>query len=236
MQFDPGLIRVIGLDADDTLWENEIKYLNAKEEFTKLLASYAPIDTSGQILDQTEIRNLEVYGYGIKSFILSMQEAALILADDNLETEITAKILEIGKRMLDSDIHLMPGVREVISKLSEVFDLWLITKGDLFEQTNKIDRSNLRPYFRIAEVLADKSPIVYQDLLQRYGVRPDEFVMVGNSLRSDILPAIEIGAGAVYIPHELSWAHENAEVDPVGKPEIIEIKQFRELLDVFSLP
>jgi putative hydrolase of the HAD superfamily len=235
MHFDPSLVSVIGLDADDTLWENEIMYKNAKEEFTQLLAPHASIETSGQILDETEVRNLEVYGYGIKSFVLSMQEAALELSRDNLDIEIANNIIKIGKRMLNSEIRIVPGVREVLPKLSDRFDLWLLTKGDLFEQTKKIDSSNLRPFFRITEVVVDKSPEVYLDLLQQNGVRPEEFVMVGNSLRSDILPVIEIGATAVYIPHEITWDHENIEIDLVDTQEYLEINQFIELLDVFKL-
>jgi putative hydrolase of the HAD superfamily len=164
-----------------------------------------------------------------------MQEAAIELSRDNLDIEIASNILEIGKRKLNSDIHIVPGVREVLSELSDRFDLWLLTKGDLFEQTKKIDRSNLRPFFRITEVVVDKSPEVYLDLLQQNGVRPEEFVMVGNSLRSDILPVIEIGATAVYIPHEITWDHENIEIDLIDTQEYLEVKQFIELLDVFKL-
>ncbi len=235
MHFDPRSVRVIGFDADDTLWENETKYKNAKEEFRKLLEPHVSIEISGQILDEIEVRNLQFYGYGIKSFVLSMQEAALELTDDDLDNEITNSILEIGKRMLRSEIRIVPGVREVLLKLNDKFDLWLLTKGDLFEQTSKIDRSNLRPFFHITEVVVDKSPNVYLDLLERHGVRPEEFVMVGNSLRSDILPVIEIGSGAVYIPNEITWDHENIEIDLKDAQEYLEINQFKELLDVFGL-
>jgi putative hydrolase of the HAD superfamily len=207
----------IGFDADDTLWENETHYHAAKRRFAALLAPLQREDHSLAVLDEIEVRNVEIYGYGIKSYSLSMLEAAARLANGPLEPALLDSLLAIAKDMLRTPVLLIDGVVAVLDQLAPRYQLVLLTKGDLFEQQSKIRRSGIAERFGLVRVLHAKTPEVYREVLLDAGVPAEQFVMVGNSLRSDVLPALAIGARAVFIPHALTWSHEH--IQPEAMPE-----------------
>jgi putative hydrolase of the HAD superfamily len=199
---------VIALDADDTLWDNEYLYSEAKKKFIQLLSECSDPSACARRLDEIEMENVRCYGYGIKSFILSMIEAALELSEGRVAAEKIAAILGFARQMLSAEVRLIDGVGETLASLAQAYPLMLITKGDPSEQLRKIEDSGLGVYFRWVEVVADKSPAIYRSILERYGLQAERFLMVGNSLRSDILPVLEIGGQAVLIPYANTWAHE----------------------------
>jgi putative hydrolase of the HAD superfamily len=203
------MFAVIAFDADDTLWENEIFYSQAKEWLGKLLAGYLDASALEAALEETEMSNIHHFGYGIKSFTLSMVETAIRASRGKVRADEILEIIEHSKAMLQRDPQHFERVAETLEVLSHDYDLMLITKGDLFEQENKIARSSLRPYFKFIEVVGSKTTETYRQIMSRYAIQPGEFLMVGNSLRSDILPVLEAGGQAVYVPYENTWAHEN---------------------------
>ncbi len=203
---------VIAFDADDTLWHSEILYAAAQEEYRRLLAPYAEAETIDRVLHQTEMRNLSIYGYGIKGFALSMIEAALELSRHQITGGEVQQVLDLAKQMLSTDVELLEGVAEVVAQLARAYPLMLITKGDLVHQEAKIEGSGLKPYFRSIEIVADKTPQSYAALLARHHVEPSRFLMIGNSLRSDVLPVLAIGGQAVHVPYAITWAHEHVDV------------------------
>jgi putative hydrolase of the HAD superfamily len=210
-------LTTIGFDADDTLWENETHYHAAKRLFAAHLSSMQSEDRSLAVLDAIEVRNVEIYGYGIKSFSLSMLEAASRLATGPVDPALLDWLLSIAKDMLRAPVQLIDGVVDVLDQLAPRYRLVLLTKGDLFEQQSKIRRSGIADRFGFIRVLHAKTPEVYREVLHDVGATADEFVMVGNSLRSDVLPALSIGARAVFIPHPLTWSHEH--VQPEAMPD-----------------
>ena len=210
------LPRVIAFDGDDTLWHNETLFSMTQGRFQALLSRdvEVPTDILNARLLETERRNLPTYGYGIKGFVLSMIETAIEVTDKRIPAEDIQTILDYGRTMLEHPIELIEGAREVLETLrARDHELWLITKGDLFDQESKIARSGLVPFFHTIEIVSEKDQVTYQRLLDRYGVFPEEFVMVGNSIRSDVLPVIEIGGRAVHVPYEITWEHEHVEGD-----------------------
>lgn len=216
--------QVVAFDADDTLWHNERLYAATQERFRTLLAHYHSPEWVNERLYQTEMRNLRHFGYGIKAFALSLIETAVELTEGRIAARDIQAIIGWAKEMLEADVELLPHVAETVAGLADAYALMLITKGDLRDQEAKIARSGLAPHFRHVEIVSDKSRAGYEALLRRYGVAPERFLMVGNSLRSDILPVLEIGASAVYVPHHLTWAHEVAEPPPAGRRGFYEIE------------
>lgn len=214
MAIDYSNITTIGFDADDTLWVNETYFREAEEEFGRLLEDYETRNTVDQELFKMEMRNLKLYGYGIKGFVLSMIESALELSGNKVSTQVLNRILEIGKEMIEHPLELLDGVEEVLRSLHGRYRLLVLTKGDLLDQERKLEKSGLLDYFHHVEVLSDKKPGNYLRLLEHLEIPPTEFLMVGNSLRSDVLPLEEIGAKAVHVPFHTTWAHE--EVDPAS--------------------
>ena len=208
-------ITAIGFDADDTLWHNEYLYTRAKARFVALLEECSDGATCARRLDEIETANVRCYGYGIKSFILSMIEAALELSDGRLAAEKVSAILGFARDMLSADVLLMDGAGEVLADLAQRYPLLLITKGDPAEQKRKIDISGLAGYFRWVEIVHDKTPAIYQQVLERCGIPPERFLMVGNALRSDILPVVQLGGQAVLIPYDETWAHEMVETGDI---------------------
>jgi len=204
-------IEVIAFDADDTLWVNETYFREAEEKFAELLSRFETANKIDQELFKVEIRNLQAYGYGVKGFILSMIECALELSNNQIDPKTITKIIEIGKEMLEKPIELLDGVEETLKALSAKYRLILATKGDLLDQERKLEKSNLLQYFHHIEVLSEKKPDNYRKLLKHLDIEPDKFLMVGNSLKSDILPLLEIGANAIHIPFHTTWAHEQIE-------------------------
>lgn len=226
-------IKLLAFDADDTLWQNETLYHDAQAKFVDLLGAYGLTSGVMEALYQTEIGNLPYFGYGVKSFTLSMIETASRLTQGCISAEDLLKIVGIAKEMLDTPVELLPGILPVVESLSNQYTLMILTKGDLLDQRRKLSRSGLAPYFKWVEVVTDKTPELYADLFAAHQIEPDSFLMVGNSLRSDILPVVALGGRAVYIPFHLTWAHEH-DIDHLdvrdGYFEIDHISQLPEIL------
>ncbi len=223
------LFEIIAFDADDTLWHNESRYQQAKEEFVRLMSAYQPPEQVSAALDEIELGNLSLYGYGMKSFTLSMIETALAISDGQIKGDQIRSILAITRRVLNAQVELFPKVAETIAQLANQYKLMLITKGDASEQEQKIDRSGIAHYFSAIEIVHDKTVNTYQKILTKYHLVPQHFVMIGNSLRSDILPVVQLGGIAIYIPHELTWAHEMNHDGNLSDGTYYQIEQFEQL-------
>jgi len=209
--------QVIGFDADDTLWHNERVYVKAQARFKQLLARYHSPEWIDERLYEAEMRNLPHFGYGIKAFALSMIETAVELTEGRVSGGDIQTIVAVAKEMLAAEVELLEHAAETVERLSTLYPLMMITKGDLRDQQAKITRSGLASHFRHVEIVSEKDPATYGDVLRRHAILPERFLMVGNSLRSDILPVLSLGASAVHIPHHLTWAHEAAEAPPAGQ-------------------
>ena len=224
------MVDVIAFDGDDTLWHNETLFSVTQEKFRALLRPYvdeADIDAS---LLATEKRNLALFGYGIKGFTLSMIETAIEVSGGRVETVEIQRLIDYGKAMLDHPVELLHGVEDIIEPLRQNYRVMLITKGDLFDQESKIARSGLADLFWKIEIVSEKDPETYRRVLDTHDIAPDSFLMVGNSVRSDILPVLEIGGRAVHIPYQVTWEHENA--DPLAAAQ----HAFRTLDSLLELP
>jgi putative hydrolase of the HAD superfamily len=223
------MIEVIGFDADDTLWQNEILYSQAKRQFAELLSADQDPQRIEHRLDEIESENIRYYGYGIKSFALSMLETAAEIIQGRVVGKEFHQTIDIIKRMLTAEVQQFEHAEETLAALSAKYPLMLITKGDYVEQTRKIERSGLGQYFRYIEIVVDKTAEYYRQVLQKYNLDPQRFIMVGNSLRSDILPVLELGGQAVYIPFAQTWAHEVVEKPPAEMPGYFEIEHLGQL-------
>jgi putative hydrolase of the HAD superfamily len=201
-------VKVIAFDADDTLWVNETYFRDAEHKFAELLSAYETENKIDQELFKMEMKNLPFYGYGIKGFVLSMVESALELSNGKISNKVISEILTIGKQMIDMPVELLDGIEEVLEKLSKNYRLLVFTKGDLLDQERKLEKSGLSKYFHHVEVMSDKKEKNYSDLLEHLEIDVSEFLMIGNSLRSDILPIINIGAKAIHVPFHTTWQHE----------------------------
>ena len=223
------MINVIGFDADDTLWHNEVLYHRAKRDVVGILSGYRQPENIQAHLDQTEVANIPYYGYGIKSFTLSMIETAVHISEGQVSAEEINQIIAIAKKMLSAPVDLVDGVKETLETISSAYPLVLITKGDHFEQERKIKISGIAHHFRYHEIVSEKSTATYLQILKKYCIDPTSFLMVGNSLRSDILPVLKIGGQAVHIPNEQTWFHENAEQHELSDFEYWEISGISQL-------
>jgi putative hydrolase of the HAD superfamily len=201
----------LAFDADDTLWHNETHYAETQEAFRSLLRAYHDDAWIDARLHDTEMRNLRSYGYGVKAFTLSMIETALELTENRLDGAGLRQVLDLGRAMLAKPVEPLPGVAEVLHELAGAFDLMLITKGDLFDQETKLAKSGLGSHFSQVEIVSEKDEATYAALLQRHRLPPTAFTMVGNSVKSDILPVLALGARAIHIPYHTTWAHELVE-------------------------
>lgn len=218
MEIDYTKIKVIGFDADDTLWVNETYFRDAEIAFANLLSKYETRNKIDQELFKKEIGNLPLYGYGVKAFVLSMVEMALELSNYEVSNTTIEAILNIGKEMLNKPVELLDGVEAVLKSLSEKYRLILVTKGDLLDQERKLEKSGLTDYFHHIEVLSDKKEANYSKLLNHLDIKPSEFLMIGNSLKSDVLPLIHIKAHAIHVPFHTTWVHEQvSEQETNGK-------------------
>ena len=211
-----GKVEVIGIDADDTLWHNESLFSVTHDRFAALLADHVDADDLGRRMLETERRNLELFGYGAKGFTLSMIETALEVTNGDLPGSHVQAILDLGKALLAHPVELLDGVREAIEALAHR-RLVLITKGDLFHQETKVAGSGLGEHFERIEIVSEKDEATYRRVLADLGVEPEAFLMVGNAMRSDILPVVAIGGRAVHVPYEVDWAHEV--VDEADHPD-----------------
>jgi putative hydrolase of the HAD superfamily len=225
MKFD-----VIAFDADDTLWRNEDYYVDVHQRYFRLLGVYHTTEWIEQRLYQTEVKNLAHFGYGAKSFTLSMIETAIELSEGRIGAREIQQIIEMGKEILTTPVELLDGVAETIPKLAERYDLMVITKGDLLHQETKIAQSGLGDYFRWAEVVSEKDDTTYARLAARHRIAPSNFLMVGNSLKSDVLPVLAMGGWGVHIPYSTTWVHERV------APEALDGKHYVELARIGLLP
>jgi putative hydrolase of the HAD superfamily len=221
------MFELIAFDADDTLWHNENVYMDVLEKLKHILSRFASPADVENILNETEHRNLPYYGYGLKSYILSCLEAAWIATDGRLSGKEIGKILDLGKYMVDTELVLLDHVAEVVSALSKEYPLMLLTKGDLLDQERKLDRSGLTHCFKYIEILSNKRQEDYAAILTRYRIEPSRFLMVGNSLRSDILPVLALGGQAVYIPYASTWVHEHVDAADLKNAAYHEIENLQ---------
>ena len=201
-------IKVIAFDADDTLFINETYFAETEEKFCSLMSDYLSNQGISKELFKIEIDNLKIYGYGIKGYILSMIEAAMKISNNTISIEAIERIIQYGKELTEKPIVLLDGVEETLKALHGNYKLVVATKGDLLDQRRKLHNSGLGKYFHHIEVMSDKQEIDYTDLIKRLEIEPSEFFMIGNSLKSDVLPVLEIGGSAVHIPFHTTWEHE----------------------------
>jgi putative hydrolase of the HAD superfamily len=234
MEIDYSNIKVIGFDADDTLWVNETYYREAEEQFAKLLSAYETTNKIDQELFKKEMENLDMYGYGIKSFILSMVEAALEISNNSVSHAAILDILDIGKTMINKPVELLNGVEVVLQTLSSKYRLILATKGDLLDQERKLENSNLTKYFHHIEVLSDKKEANYSKLLNHLDINPSEFLMIGNSLKSDVLPLVNIKAQAIHVPFHTTWEHEQVNDEDTNGKVYKTVKNISEILQLLN--
>jgi putative hydrolase of the HAD superfamily len=223
------MIDLIAFDADDTLWHSEIWYARGEKAFQELMAHYGGELDALEHLHRVEISNLRYYGYGIKSFILSLIESAIECTRGHISTDEIYKILDMAKEMLAAEVELLEGVEESIRTLANRYRLMLITKGDSVHQEMKIEGSGLEKYFERIEIVREKDRLTYESLLARSQITADRFMMVGNSLRSDIVPILEMGGYAVYIPYYMTWAHEHVDHLPSESRRYFEIENLGQL-------
>jgi putative hydrolase of the HAD superfamily len=221
--------RAIGFDADDTLWHNEVIFERVHERYRALLAKYHDAATVDRTLFATEMRNLELYGYGIKGFMLSAIETAIELTRGEIRAEEIQTLLHYGREMLQHSVDLLEGVPEVLRGLAAQHKLLLITKGDLRDQERKLSKSGLAGLFGAVEIVSEKNETTYAAILRRHGIAPDEFFMVGNSLKSDILPILALGGSAAHVPYPLLWQHEKALELPNAPGRFFELRSIAEL-------
>ena len=222
-------VRVVGFDGDDTLWHSETRFHVTQGEFRDLLKRHGPDADVDTRLAATEMRNLSIYGYGVKSFTLSMLETAMELTSNRIPTSDLEVILNWGKRMLMEPTELLDVVDDTLRALAGQYDLLLITKGDLFDPESKLARSGLGDLFLGVEILSEKNEQAYRGIFKRRAIRAEEFVMVGNSLRSDIVPVVGLGARAVHIPYAVTWEHEQVKEDDPPKQGWQRLETIREL-------
>jgi len=209
-------IKVVGFDADDTLWVNEPYFRDAEKKFCQILLPYMNETETSVELFKTEIENLEIYGYGAKAFILSIIETALRISDGKISAVEVGRIIDLGKSILNQPLELLEGVENVLKQLQGKYKLILVTKGDLLDQERKLQKSDLIGYFHHIEIMSDKHENNYKKLLARLDIQPHEFLMVGNSIKSDILPVVNIGSKAIHIPYHVTWQHENHHETPIA--------------------
>lgn len=222
-------IKVIGFDADDTLWVNETYFLETEQKFCQLLSPYVDPSIVSSALFRTEIQNMPLYGYGVKAYILSIIETAIKVTDGKIDTQLLQQIISLGKEQLRKPTLLLPGVAETLAALQDKYKLVMVTKGDILDQEQKLIRSGLEHYFHHVEIMSNKTEKEYKKLLHHLDIQPEQFLMVGNSIKSDILPPLSLGCYAIYIPYETTWAHEKEEV-PVNHPKFKEKQNIQQIL------
>ncbi len=221
--------RAIGFDADDTLWHNENIFERVHERYRALLARYHDAGTVDRTLFATEMRNLELYGYGVKGFTLSAIETAIALTDGRIGAEEIQILLQQGREMLAHPVELLDGVAETLAALAGTHRLLIITKGDLRDQERKLAKSGLAAHFSHIEILSEKDEAAYATVLRRHAIAPAEFLMVGNSLKSDILPVLALGGAAAHVPYPLTWGHERVAEAPDAPGRFFPLASIRDL-------
>lgn len=219
-------LKVIAFDADDTLWDNEAYFLEAENKFCELMEDYLPRHTVSRELLQTEIKNISLYG--IKAFILSMIETAIRISDKTINVSVIEKIIGFGQELLEKPVHLIDGVEDVLSEVKGRYRLMMATKGDLLDQERKLKKSGLASYFHHIEIMSEKKEEDYQKLIRHLDIKPAEFLMIGNSIKSDVLPVLNIGGHGFHVPYHTTWAHEKVDIQ-------LEHPKFRQLTTIKGL-
>ena len=222
-------IKVLAFDADDTLWENELYFREVEDRFAELMENYLPRHTTLRELLNTEVQNIALYGYGIKAFILSMIETALRISDKTIPISAVEKIIALGREMLNKPIVLIPDVETVLKHAQGKFKLVLATKGDLLDQERKLKNSGLEKYFHHIEIMSEKKEADYAKLIRHLDIQPDEFAMVGNSLKSDVLPVLALGGMGIHVPFHTTWAHEHIEAE-IKHEKFFQLSELKELI------
>ncbi len=220
----------IAFDADDTLWKNEEAYLHGRQVFLQILADYNINQDALDRVDEFEVENIQYYGYGVMSFALSMIELAIELTGERIHPRDIRKLLNLAKAMLTAKVEVFDGVRQLLEEITKEYPLMLITKGDLFHQQRKLEESGLAVFFQAVEVVSDKTPEVYREILERHQIDPRRFIMVGNSLRSDVIPVLELGAWAIYLSDHLTWSHEDDPLAEISQDRYQEVKEISQVL------
>ena len=225
-------LKVITFDADDTLWVNEPYFVETENKFCALLEDYMPHHSVAKELFKTEIDNLALYGYGVKGFMLSMVETAMRVSNNNASIDIIEKAIQYGKELLAKPIELLEGIEEVLAQLKKKYRLVVATKGDLLDQERKLKKSGIEHYFHHIEIMSDKQENDYQKLIKHLDINPEEFVMIGNSLKSDVMPVLAIGGHAIHVPYHTTWAHEKVDqkINHVNFRQVSAIKEILPLL------
>lgn len=228
------MIKVIGFDADDTLWHNENLFDRAQQRYREILARYHDSAAVDAALFATEMRNLPLYGYGVKSFTLSSVETAIELTKGAVSAAELREIMAVGREMLAHPVEMLPEVASVVAKLSTEYRLVVITKGDLHHQERKIAASKLAAHFQAVEIVSEKDDETYARLFARHGIPVAEFAMVGNSVKSDILPVLQLGGAGVHIPYHITWQHEARFEAPGTHPRFRQIERIEQLAGVLA--
>lgn len=226
-------IKVIAFDADDTLWVNEPYFLATEHQFCALLEDYLPQHSVSAELYKTQVQNLPLYGYGVKCFTLCMIETALRISENTLNTKVLEQIIENGKALLQKPIELLEGVEEVLQTLSPQYRLVVATKGDLLDQERKLKKSGLAHYFHHIEIMSDKQVNDYEKLIKHLDIAPGELLMIGNSLKSDVLPVLAVGGYAVHVPYHTTWVHEQIE-HRIDSPRFWQVAHLNDVLPILA--
>jgi putative hydrolase of the HAD superfamily len=221
--------KIIGFDADDTLWVNEPYFQETERLFCGLLSDFQTSKVISKELLKTEVQNIDLYGYGAKGFVLSMIETAQRVSNNRIQNSVISEIINLGKELLNKPVELIDGIQEVLEKLQKAgYTIIVATKGDLLDQERKLSKSNIEKYFHHVEIMSDKKESNYKKLLSHLNIAPEEFLMVGNSMKSDIIPVLNIGGYGLYVPYHTTWAHEKVE-------KTNEMNNFREISMVSEL-
>lgn len=223
-------IKVIAFDADDTLWVNEPYFREAEDKFCELLEDYLPHHTIQKELYKTEMDNLELYGYGVKSFMLSMIETISRITDNSADSKLIDKAIELGRDLLNKPIELLDGVETVLQQLNGDYRLVMATKGDLLDQERKLNKSGLAKHFHHIEIMSDKKLSDYKKLLKHLDCKPEHFLMIGNSIKSDVIPVLKLGGHAIHVPYHTTWAYEKVDIK-IDNPKFYEAAFINDVVD-----
>ncbi len=226
-------IKIIGFDADDTLWVNEPLFRDTEKKFCTILKSFADEETVNKELFRIEMQNLEMYGYGVKGFMLCMIETAYSVSKHHVPASIIEEIIKLGKSLLNEPVVLLDNVEKVLQNLSQSYTLIVATKGDLLDQERKLRKSGLGKYFHHVEIMSDKTVKEYSGILHHLDINASNFVMIGNSLKSDILPVLELGGYAIHIPYHTTWIHEHVD-ERIENPKFRSVQEISELETIFN--
>lgn len=234
--FNPNKIKVIGFDADDTLWINEPYFRNTEAQLVRILANFGTPEQINKQLYEIETANMELYGYGIKAFVLSLIETAVAVSDGKIGAQQIAQIIDMGKKQIALKNEMLPDVEQVLKTLHGNYKLIVATKGDLLDQERKLKNSGILDFFHHVEVMTDKKEDNYRKLIAHLDISPSQFLMVGNSLKSDVIPVVRLGGYAIHVPFKITWLHEEVEPHEIPCCRFAQVSSLKEILPVLDLP